>query len=69
MGFGASAHSYTNNVRFSNIDSIEDYIANYKNDNVTDNFYFSRKAKSKQSNERIYDVRIKKNRWNKYTRI
>lgn len=43
MGFGASAHSYTNNVRFSNIDSIEDYITNYKNDNVTDNFIFLEK--------------------------
>lgn len=43
MGFGVSAHSYTNNVRFSNIDSIEEYITNYKNDNAVDNFIFHEK--------------------------
>lgn len=43
IGIGASAHSYTNNVRYSNIDSIEDYIRNYENDNETDNFVFHEK--------------------------
>ena len=33
IGFGVAAHSYTNNVRYSNIDSIEKYISNYKNGN------------------------------------
>lgn len=47
MGFGSSAHSYTNGVRFSNIDSIEEYIENYKTDNIADNFVFH----EKQTNE------------------
>ena len=40
IGFGVAAHSYTNNVRYSNIDDIEKYIENYETDNETDNFIF-----------------------------
>lgn len=43
MGFGVAAHSYTNDVRFSNIDSIKEYIENYEQGNVTDNFVFHEK--------------------------
>lgn len=43
MGFGVAAHSYTNDVRFSNIDSIEEYIENYEQGNATDNFVFHEK--------------------------
>ena len=43
IGIGAAAHSYTNNVRYSNIDSIEDYIRNYENGNEIDNFVFHEK--------------------------
>lgn len=43
IGFGASAHSYTNNVRYSNIDNIEEYINNLKNNRETDNFIFHEK--------------------------
>ena len=43
IGFGTSAHSYTNNVRFSNTDSIEEYINNYDTNNETDNFIFHEK--------------------------
>ena len=43
MRFGVAAHSYTNDVRFSNIDSIEEYIENYEQGNVTDNFVFHEK--------------------------
>ena len=43
IGIGVSAHSYTNNVRYSNIDSIEDYIRNYENGNEIDNFVFHEK--------------------------
>ena len=35
-----AAHSYTNDVRYSNIDDIEKYIENYETDNETDNFIF-----------------------------
>ena len=43
IGFGTSAHSYTNNVRYSNIDNIEEYINNFKNNKETDNFVFHEK--------------------------
>ena len=43
IGVGVAAHSYTNNVRYSNVDSIEEYIDNYKNGNETDNFIFHEK--------------------------
>ena len=43
IGFGTSAHSYTNNVRYSNIDNIEEYINNFKNNKEADNFVFHEK--------------------------
>lgn len=43
IGIGVSAHSYTNNVRFSNIDSIEEYIQNYETEKETDNLIFHEK--------------------------
>lgn len=53
MGFGAAAHSYTNGVRFSNIDTIEEYIQNYENDKVADNFVFHEKQ-TKESQMKEY---------------
>ena len=43
IGIGAAAHSYTNNVRYSNIDEVEKYISNYENNKETDNFIFHEK--------------------------
>ena len=43
MGFGAAAHSYTNNFRFSNIENIEEYINNFKNNKEEDNLIFHEK--------------------------
>lgn len=43
IGFGASAHSYTDNVRYSNIADIDKYISNYKNNKSEDNFVFHEK--------------------------
>ncbi len=43
VGVGAAAHSYTNNVRYSNICEIEEYINNYENDMETNNFEFHEK--------------------------
>lgn len=40
IGFGAGAHSYTNVARFSNVDSIEEYIKNYQNGEEAKNFVF-----------------------------
>ena len=59
MGFGASAHSYTNGVRFSNIDSVEEYIKNYATENITDNFVFHEKqtAESKMKEYMLLGLR------------
>ena len=43
IGFGASAHSYTDNVRYSNIADINEYISNYKNNKQENNFVFHEK--------------------------
>lgn len=43
IGFGASAHSYTDNVRYSNVSNLEEYIANYENDKQEDNIIFHEK--------------------------
>ena len=43
IGIGVAAHSYTNNVRYSNVDSIEEYINNYENGNEVDNIIFHEK--------------------------
>ena len=43
IGFGASAHSYTDNVRYSNISCIDEYISNYKKNKQEDNIVFNEK--------------------------
>lgn len=43
IGCGVSAHSYTNNVRYSIIDSIEEYISNFESSNEADNIIFHEK--------------------------
>ncbi|HOZ54709.1 MAG TPA: radical SAM family heme chaperone HemW [Clostridia bacterium] len=43
IGFGVSAHSYTNSVRFSNIESIEEYIINIRNCEEYKNLIFHEK--------------------------
>ena len=48
IGMGVAAHSYTNNIRYSNIDSIETYIQNYQNNHPEDNLIFHEKQ-NKQS--------------------
>ena len=47
IGVGVAAHSYTNNVRYSNIGDIEEYINNFENGKAIDNFVFH----EKQTNE------------------
>ena len=52
IGIGAAAHSYTNNVRYSNVDSVEWYIQNYENGDEADNLIFHEKQnKSSKMNE------------------
>lgn len=43
IGVGVAAHSYTNNVRYSNIDDIKEYIENYEIDKEADNLVFHEK--------------------------
>ncbi len=53
IGFGVGAHSYTNGIRYSNIDSVEDYIANYEAGKWQDNLIFHEKQ-NKQSMQKEY---------------
>ena len=43
IGFGVAAHSYTNGVRYSNVETIEEYIHNFKIGKQEDNFVFHEK--------------------------
>ena len=43
VGFGVAAHSYTNDVRYSNIEKLEEYIENYENDKLEETFIFNEK--------------------------
>lgn len=53
IGVGAAAHSYTNGVRFSNVDTIEEYISNYEKGKEEDNLIFHEKQ-NKQSMMKEY---------------
>lgn len=43
MGFGIAAHSYVDDARFSNIENIEEYIKNYKENKQENNFILHEK--------------------------
>lgn len=43
VGFGVAAHSYTNDVRYSNIENLEEYIENYEDDKLEETFIFNEK--------------------------
>ena len=53
IGVGASAHSYSNNVRYSNTESLEEYIYNYENGKDIDNLIFHEKQ-NKESKMKEY---------------
>lgn len=53
IGVGSAAHSYTNNVRYSNIDTIEEYVQNYETGNEVDNLIFHEKQ-NKESKMKEY---------------
>ena len=40
LGFGIAAHSYFNNIRYSNIDNLRQYIENWKNEQSVYNIVF-----------------------------
>lgn len=43
IGIGIAAHSYTNGIRYSNIENLEQYIKNYEEDNTEENLVFHEK--------------------------
>lgn len=43
IGVGAAAHSYSNNVRYSNVENIEEYISNYEEGRDIYNLVFHEK--------------------------
>lgn len=43
LGFGVAAHSYSDDARFSNIDEMEEYIKNTKENKLENNFVFHEK--------------------------
>ena len=43
IGFGVAAHSYTNGIRYSNIENLEQYIKNYEEDKTEENLIFHEK--------------------------
>lgn len=43
IGFGMAAHSYTNGIRYSNIENLEQYIKNYEEDKTEENLVFHEK--------------------------
>lgn len=47
IGFGSSAHSYTDNVRYSNIDDLDEFISNFEKDKLEDNIIFHEKQNEK----------------------
>ena len=55
IGFGVSASSYENNIRYRNIDSIEEYIKNIENDKETKNVIIEEKQ-NKQTKMNEYMI-------------
>lgn len=60
IGFGVSAHSYTNNVRYSNIDSIEEYINNFRIGKEVDNLIFHEKQNLKSKMDEYMMLGLRK---------
>lgn len=48
LGFGVAAHSYFNNIRYSNIDSLKQYIENYEQGNIVYNTVFHENQNKEQ---------------------
>ena len=43
IGFGVAAHSYTDGVRYSNVEKVEEYVQNYEKNRQENNFIFHEK--------------------------
>ncbi len=62
IGFGVSAHSYFNNVRYSNIYNLEKYIENLKNYEQEKNVIVYEKQDTESKMNEYMLLRFKKNR-------
>lgn len=60
IGFGAAAHSYTNGVRYSNLEDIEKYIKNIKQDKPENNFIFHEKQTHRSKIEEYMLLSLRK---------
>lgn len=60
IGIGAAAHSYTNNVRFSNVDTIEEYIKNFEKGHDEDNLIFHEKQNLKSKMQEYMMLSLRK---------
>ncbi len=66
IGFGVASHSYLDKKRFSNTNSIEEYIDNINKGNFGKNITINEVQDKEAMRKRIYAARFKKNRWSKY---
>ena len=60
IGFGVAAHSYTNVIRYSNIENIEEYIENFKIDKQEKNFIFHEKQTVKSAEKEFMLLGLRK---------
>ena len=59
IGFGVAAHSYFNNMRYSNIDSIKQYIENIENGESIYNIIFHENQGNNEMMKEFMLLRIK----------
>ena len=60
IGFGIAAHSYTNGIRYSNIETIEEYIKNFQNGKPENNFIFHEKQTIESSQKEYMMLGLRK---------
>ena len=60
IGFGVASHSYTNGVRYSNTEIIEDYIENYENGKPGNNFIFHEKQNQESKQKEFMMLGLRK---------
>lgn len=60
IGFGAAAHSYTNGVRYSNIEDVEKYIKNYEEEKPEDNFILHEKQNQEAKQKEFMMLGLRK---------
>lgn len=60
IGFGVGAHSYTNGIRYSNIEKIEEYIKNYEEKKSENNFVFQEKQNNKDMEKEFMLLGLRK---------